>query len=67
MKKKKFLSTKEVAEALGISESGFRYYLNKYPEVRKIAIEEKKIKRVLLKWPPDAPERIKKIIEGSGG
>jgi len=67
MKKEKFLSTKEVAEALGISESGLRYYLNKYPEVRRIAIEEKKIKRVLLKWPPDAPERIKKIIEGSGG
>jgi len=67
MKKKGLLSTKQVAEALGISESGLRYYLNKYPEVRKIAIEERKLKRVLLRWPSDAPERIKKIIEGSGG
>jgi len=64
--KKNYLSSKEVAKALGISESGFRYYVMKYPEIRKIAIEEKKIRRKYLRWPPDAPERIKKIIESSG-
>jgi len=62
--KKKYLSTKEVAEALGITESGLRYHMIRHPEIRKIAVEERRLKRVILKWPPDAPERIKKIILG---
>ncbi len=60
--KKKHLSTRQVAEALGISESGMRYYMMRYPEIRKLAIEEKKLKRSYLRWPSDAPEKIKKII-----
>jgi len=61
--RKKYLSTREVAEALGISESGMRYYMMRYPEIRKIAVEEKKLKRSYLRWPPDAPEKIRRIIE----
>lgn len=65
--KKEFLSTKQVAESLGLTESGLRYYMMRYPEIQEIAIEEKKLRRKYLRWPVDAPERIKKIIEGSGG
>lgn len=65
--KKEYLSTKQVAESLGLTESGLRYYMMRYPEIREIAIEEKKLRRKYLRWPIDAPERIKKIIEGGGG
>lgn len=62
MKKKEYLTTGEVAKELGIAAKTLHYYWKLYPEIRKLAIEEKKIRRVFLKWPKDAPQKILKII-----
>ncbi|HIP91973.1 MAG TPA: hypothetical protein EYH25_00745 [Thermotoga sp.] len=60
--KKEYLSTREVAKKLGISESTMKFWMAKYPEIKKIPKIEKKIFRIYYRWPLDAPEKIRKIL-----
>ena len=66
-RKETFLSTKEVAKKLGISESTLKYYLAKYPEIKRFAKVEKKVVRVYYRWFPDAPAKIKEFLQKQKG
>ena len=68
-KGKEYLSTREVAERLGVSESTLKYWLARCPEIKEIAKIEEKLFRIYYRWPPDAPEKIRRIIrkKRSGG
>jgi len=65
--KKEFLSTKELAKRLGVSESTVKYWLAKYPEIKKFAKVEEKVMRVYYRWFPDAPEKIKEFLREKRG
>ena len=66
-KGKEYLSTREVAERLGVSESTMKYWLARYPEIKKLAIIEEKPLRIYYRWPDDAPKKILKILREKRG